>query len=242
MYREPRLLISGDKSVVVEFGNAVAPEINERVRKLLLRIEKFPIQGVEEAVPTYRSLLIYYNPMLVTLDAVTDAVKAAVKESMEMVLPRARRVILPTKYGGDHGPDLEYVATYNNLTIEDVIRIHCGVDYLVYMIGFTPGFPYLGELPRSIACPRLSTPRIKVPAGSVGIAGTLTGVYSVDSPGGWRLIGQTPLKLFDERLDPPSLLCPGDHARFVPIGEDDFKRLEVEARTGKYETEISYHD
>ncbi len=242
MYREPRVLISGDRAVVVEFGSAVAPEINERVRKLLLRIEKSHIQGIEEAVPTYRSLLIYYNPALVTLEAIKNAVTTAIKESMDMALPRARRVILPTKYGGDRGPDLEYVATHNNLTIEDVIRIHSSTDYLVYMIGFTPGFPYLGELPKSIACPRLSTPRVKVPAGSVGIAGTLTGAYSVDSPGGWRLIGQTPLKLFDERLDPPSLLRPGDYARFLPIGEDDFKRLDVEVRTGEHKTEISYLD
>jgi len=242
MYREPRLLIAGDRAVVIEFGNAVSPEINERVRKLLLRIEKFPIRGVEEAVPTYRSLLIHYNPMLVPLEALRDAVETAVRESMEMPLPKARRVILPTKYGGDRGPDLEYVARYNKLAIEDVIRIHSGTDYLVYMIGFTPGFPYLGELPRSIACPRLSTPRVKVPAGSVGIAGTLTGVYSVDSPGGWRLIGQTPLKLFDEKLDPPSLLRSGDYARFVPTSEEDFKRVESEVRAGKYELEISYLD
>jgi KipI family sensor histidine kinase inhibitor len=242
MYREPRLLTAGDRAVVVEFGGAVSPEINEKVRKLLLHIEKFPIRGVEEAVPTYRSLLIHYDPMSVSFEGLRDAVQTAIRESVDIPLPRARRVVLPTKYGGDRGPDIEYVAEHNKLTVDDVIRIHSGTDYLVYMIGFTPGFPYLGELPPSIACPRLSTPRIKVPAGSVGIAGTLTGVYSVDSPGGWRLIGQTPLKLFDETLDPPSLLQAGDHVRFVPISEEDFKRLESEVRARRYTPEISYLD
>jgi inhibitor of KinA len=142
------------------------------------------------------------------------------------------------KYGGDYGPDIEEVAAYNKITPEDVILTHSSINYLVYMIGFTPGFPYLGEVPRSIACPRLTTPRVKVPAGSVGIAGTQTGIYSLESPGGWRLIGRTPLRLFDERSDPPSLMQAGDYIRFRSITASEYERILKEIQVGKYQPEI----
>jgi len=122
--------------------------------------------------------------------------------------------------------------------VEDIVRVHSNTDYSVYMIGFTPGFPYLGEVPKSIACPRLATPRVKVPAGSVGIAGTLTGIYPVDSPGGWRLIGRTPLKLFDERASPPSLMQAGDCVRFRSVTESEYVRIADDVKSGNYQLEI----
>lgn len=242
MYAESRFLLAGDSALVVEFGDKVSPDINMKVRKLFLHLEKFPPKGIQETVPTYRSLMIHYNPLELSLETLRSELEKAIVESANISLLGSRRITVPVKYGGDYGPDIEDVAAHNKITPEDVIRIHSSMDYLVYMIGFTPGFPYLGELPRSIACPRLTTPRIKVPAGSVGIAGTLTGIYSLESPGGWRLIGRTPLKLFDERSDPPSLLQAGDYVRFLSIAETDYESILKEIQAGKYQPEIQHFE
>jgi KipI family sensor histidine kinase inhibitor len=237
MYVEPRFLLAGDSGLVIEFGNQVSPEINAKVRKLLLYLEKFHLEGVKEVVPTYRSLLVHYDPSSCSLEKLQSELKKAADKSVTIPLSAARKFTVPIKYGGRYGPDLADVAAHNKITVEDVIRIHSNTDYLVYMIGFTPGFPYLGELPESIACPRLITPRVKVPAGSVGIAGTLTGIYPVESPGGWRLIGRTPLRLFDERSSPPCLLQAGDYVRFRGITEAEYDRIANEIETGSYRSE-----
>jgi KipI family sensor histidine kinase inhibitor len=242
MYAEPRFLLAGDSALVAEFGDKVSPDINMKVRKLFLYLEKFPPKGIKETVPTYRSLMIHYNSLELSLETLRSELEKAIVESANMSLLGSRRITVPVKYGGDYGPDIEDVAAHNEITPEDVIRIHSSMDYLVYMIGFTPGFPYLGELPRSIACPRLTTPRVKVPAGSIGIAGTLTGIYSLESPGGWRLIGRTPLKLFDERSDPPSLLQAGDYVRFLRIAETDYENILKEIQVGKYQPEIQHFE
>jgi KipI family sensor histidine kinase inhibitor len=147
-------------------------------------------------------------------------------------------VQIPTLYGGEYGPDLESVAAHAGLTQARVVSLHSETDYLVYMMGFTPGFPYLGGLPEELFTPRLETPRARIPAGSVGIAEGQTGVYPVVSPGGWRLIGRTPLKLFDPERDPPSLVSAGDHVRFVPLaGEDEYKSILDLDESGEYEVE-----
>lgn len=242
MYTEPRFLLAGDSALVVEFGDKVSPEINVKVRKLFLHIEKFPPHGIRETVPTYRSLMIHYNPLEVSLKTLRSELESAIVESEKMQLPGSRRITIPVKYGEEFGPDLEDVATYNKISPEDVIRIHSSIDYLVYMIGFMPGFPYLGEPPRSITCPRLTTPRVKVPAGSVGIAGTLTGIYPFESPGGWRLIGRTPLRLFNERSDPPCLLQAGDYIRFLNVAKADYERIHVEIQAGSYQPEVHYFE
>lgn len=238
MYSEPRFLLAGDSALVVEFGDKVSPDINAKVRKLLLQLEKCQIRGVREAVPTYRSLLIHYDPIELSLETLRSELEEAMIESASVQLLGSRRVIAPVSYGGEYGPDIGDVAAHNRITVENVIRVHSSMDYLVYMIGFTPGFPYLGELPSSIVCSRLATPRIKVPAGSVGIAGTLTGIYPVESPGGWRLIGRTPLRLFDEGSDPPSLLRAGDYVRFTRITETEYQEIAGEIRAKRYRPEM----
>jgi inhibitor of KinA len=238
MYAQPRFLIAGDSGLVVEFGNRVSPEINLKVRRLLLYLDEHPPKGMREAVPTYRSLLIDYDPLASSLEMMRIEIEKAVAESGGISLYGARRITVPVKYGEEYGPDLGDVAAYNKITEEDVVRIHSGTDYLVYMIGFTPGFPYLGEVSQSIVCPRLATPRVKVPAGSVGIAGTLTGIYPVESPGGWRLIGRTAVKLFSERMDPPSVLRAGDYVRFLSITEAEYKRMVNQIETARYELEV----
>ncbi|HHY76979.1 MAG TPA: 5-oxoprolinase subunit PxpB, partial [Clostridiales bacterium] len=154
----------------------------------------------------------------------------------------AKVVEIPTIYGGEYGPDIEFVAQHNNLTVDEVIEIHSSRNYLIYMLGFTPGFPYLGGMSEKIETPRLKTPRTKIPAGSVGIAGKQTGIYPIDSPGGWQLIGRTPVKLYDPLADPPVLLNAGDYVRFVPIDEKEYKSILKQVEENKYKVKITSLD
>ncbi len=187
-------------------------------------IEEAPIRGVEEIIPSYRSILIAYDPLVVGFKDLTYQVKSIEKNLSRGKILEHRRVEIPTLYGGKFGPDLDFVASLHGLTPEEVVRIHTSQDYLVYMLGFTPGFPYLGNL-EEIATPRLKTPRIKVPAGSVGIAENQTGIYPIESPGGWQIIGRTPLKLFNPLRPPHFLLAAGDMVRFIPIDDRRYAEL-----------------
>jgi inhibitor of KinA len=223
---EPRFLLAGDAALVVEFGQALGTsaidlEINRRVHALARALAECPLPGLGEAVPSYRSLLVHYDPLQLAHAEVESFVTEALQRCEDAPLPEPRLVEIPTIYGGERGPDIGFVAEHNGLTVADVIRLHAGATYTVYMLGFTPGFPYLGGLPDALATPRLETPRKRVPAGSVGIAGAQTGVYPLATPGGWRLIGWTPVALFDPARTPPALLQPGDQVRFVPTEEDE---------------------
>jgi len=223
MYSEPHFLLAGDSALVVEFGDEISKEVNRRVHTLAYALEKNPLPGLGEAVPTYRSLLIHYDPLRLSCEEIKAFVSDVLQKGEEVLLPEPRVVEVPVVYGGEFGPDIEFVAEHNGLSVEEVIRLHSGATYTVYMLGFTPGFTYLGGLPEALATPRLPTPRKLVPAGSVGIAGAQTGIYPIATPGGWRLIGRTPLKLFDPNHDPPVLLGPGDKVHFVPISEEEFE-------------------
>jgi len=221
MASEPRFLLAGDAALVVEFGDAIDLEINRRVHALARVLAENPLPGLGEAVPSYRSLLVHYDPLQLAHAEVESFVTEALQRCEDALLPEPRLVEIPTIYGGEHGPDIGFVAEHNGLTVEEVIRFHSEATYTVYMLGFTPGFPYLGGLPEALATPRLETPRQRVPAGSVGIAGAQTGVYPLATPGGWRLIGWTPVVLFDPARTPPAFLQPGDQVRFVPTKEDE---------------------
>ena len=215
----PRLLPSGDSAIVIELGSEIDPAISSQVFVLAELIQAAEMPAVVELVPTYRSLLVSYDPMVSKHDEITDQLTAII-DRLEAAVESAsdvRIIDLPVVYGGEDGPDLDSVAENAGLTTQQVIDIHSGVDYRVYMIGFAPGFPYLGGLDERIATPRLKTPRISVPAGSVGIAESQTGVYPNASPGGWQLIGRTAAKLFDVTSDSPSLITPGSKVRFVPV-------------------------
>ncbi|MBW1973910.1 MAG: 5-oxoprolinase subunit PxpB [Deltaproteobacteria bacterium] len=225
MYKEARYLIAGDKGLLVEYGDKIDPEINAKVRAISLSIEKADIDGVEEVIPTYRSILITYNPTKISFKDLKENIKNMEKNLSKIELPAPRTIEIPVVYGGEYGPDIEFVAKHNGLTVEEVIDIHSKGKYLIYMIGFTPGFPFLGGLSEKLFTPRLETPRVKVPAGSVGIANNQTGIYPIDSPGGWRIIGRTPIKLYDPSKDPPVILSPGDFIRFVPIDEEEYKKM-----------------
>ena len=215
-YGEPRLLLAGDSALVVEFGDEISQEVNRKVHALADALGKSSLPGLGAAVPTYRSLLVHYDPLRLSCDEVKAFVSEVLKECEERPPPKPRVVEVPVVYGDEFGPDIEFVAEHNGLSVEEVISLHSDATYTVYMLGFAPGFAYLGGMPEAIAAPRLETPRTLAPAGSVGIAGEQTGIYPIATPGGWRLIGRTPLKLFDPERDPPTLLKAGDLVRFVP--------------------------
>ncbi len=213
----PRILPAGDAAFTVEFGHQIDLELNRKVYALETAIQQASFTGVVEMIPSYRSLLVRFDPYQCPQSQMETQIENLLN-SLTMTGESQHRVIdIPVHYGGEAGPDLEFVAQHNQLTIDEVIEIHSSRIYPIYMMGFTPGFPYLGGMDTRIAAPRLETPRTLVPAGSVGIAGEQTGIYSIDSPGGWRLIGKTEVKLFDPKSETPFLLSPGDRIRFVPV-------------------------
>ena len=234
MYKEVKYLIAGDRALVVEFGDEIEEQVNSKIRSLTVAIEKESIIGINETIPTYRSLMIIYDPMLMELDELIDTIKSIISRMHELKLTEAKVIEIPTLYGGEYGPDIEFVAEHNKISIDEVIKIHTDMEYLIYMIGFTPGFPYLGGMSDKIEAPRLQNPRTKIPVGSVGIAGKQTGIYPVESPGGWQLIGRTPVKLYDPYRKEPVLLNAGDYIKFVQIDEDEYKNIEALEREGKY--------
>ncbi len=232
---------AGDRALFLNFANRISPQINRKVHLLASFIEKEKGEGILEMVPTYRSLCIYYDPLRLTLKDLKTKI-SQIEHELERAkkTPPARVLEIPVVYGGEYGPDLGFVAGSLGLSEEEVIHIHSGRDYLIYMCGFSPGFSYLGSLDKRIATPRLETPRIRVPAGSVGIAEGQTGIYPLESAGGWRLIGRTPLKLFHPYKDPPIPFMPGDYFRFIPISEEEYQKILGEVRRGDYK--ILIHD
>ena len=234
IYAEPKFLPAGDAALVVELGDEISPEINRRVRSLSLALERGGVAGVFDFLPTYRSALVFYDPLAVSAAELQDALTGLL-ESADEDADAAREVVhIPALYGGDMGPDIGFVARHAGLTEREVVGMHSGVDYLVYMMGFSPGFAYLGGLDPRLATPRLQSPRAEIPAGAVGIAEAQTGVYPVASPGGWQLIGRTPVDLFDPGREPPALLSAGDYVRFVALeGEAEFRELRRQVEAGE---------
>jgi len=227
----PRILPAGDQAILIEFGEEVKPEINRRVQAFTQRAQEHKISGIGELVPSYCTVLIYYDPLYLSFSqAASWAGEFLSPGSVEVEsTPTIKEV--PVLYGGPHGPDIDFVAERNGISVEEVIRIHTSQTYLVYVVGFSPGFTAMGTVPEKIQAPRLPTPRTKVAAGSVGIGGVQTGIYPVESPGGWRLIGRTPLKLFDLNWSPPSHFQAGDYARFYSIGEEEFQEISKSRKT-----------
>ena len=227
-----RFLPAGDLAVSVELGDEISVEVNTRVRALEFLIGQERVAGVVETVPTFRALLVYYDPLAVDYEGLCAALADLAERASTAVLPRSRAVELPCCYAPDLGLDVEAAAQRLDLSIKDLVRLHAGAPYLVYFIGFTPGLPYL-TLPERLHLPRLETPRVKVPPWSVGIGGTQCCIYSVESPGGYWILGRTPLPLYDPKAPSPILLQPGDRVTFRPIERDEFDEIVagVEART-----------
>ncbi len=235
------LRTAGEGGLVVELGDRIDPELNARVHRLARAVSARLGASIIEVVPTYRSLLVRHDPLRVPRRRLAREIEAILAE-----LPAAperaaegRIVRVPACYGGELGPDLDFVAAHAGLEPRQVIEIHAAATYQVFMLGFTPGFPYLGGMSPRIATPRLETPRQLLPAGSVGIGGEQTGIYPVDSPGGWRLIARTPLRLFDPGAASPFLLAPGDRLRFVPIRREELEAIARQVAARTYAPEIS---
>jgi len=213
----------GDHGLLLEFGDEISREINEKVRRIALAIQADDMEGIVEMVPTYRSLLIIYNPVILPIEDLKKRLERIEAGLQRTPFPEPKLTRIPAVYGGVYGPDLEEVAKYHQISPEKVIQLHCSKPYLIYMIGFMPGFPYMGELLQELITPRLKTPRLLVPKGSVAIAQRQTGIYSMESPGGWQILGRTPMELFAPEKDPPALLQMGDLVQFHQISEKEFK-------------------
>lgn len=231
---EVRYLVAGDSAVCVEFGNEISPEINKKIRAFKIAVEKSDIPGIVETVPTYRSLLVHYHPEVIGFKALTEEFDKLMGSLSSIPIPPPTVIEIPVLYGGEMGPDIENVAEHNHKTVEEVIKIHTSEEYLIYMIGFIAGFPYLGGMSKEIATPRLKSPRVKIEGGSVGIAGEQTGIYPVASPGGWQLIGRTPLKLYDADREKPVLLEAGQYIKFAAVTEEEYKKIDKEVEDGTY--------
>lgn len=224
-----KLLLLGDSAVSAQFGEEICPEINQQVTALRDAMEeaaaKGEIQGLGELVPTYCSLLINYDPLVLGYDELAVKLEE-LSQSLVVKSDTDRLVVeIPVAYGGEYGPDLAEVAAAHGMTEQQVIEIHSQPEYPIYMLGFVAGFPYLGGMSEKIATPRKESPRLKIEAGSVGIAGSQTGIYSVESPGGWQIIGRTPLKLYDTDREQPVLLSAGQYIKFKPISGAEYEAM-----------------
>jgi len=220
-----RIVDAGDRAMYVVLGDAISPEINDRVVALATRLAEEGLDGVIELIPAYTNLLVLYDPRRLPGRELEERIRREVAALGESPEPERRDVEVPVCYGGSYGPDLSEVARMLDLTTDRVVELHSSAAYRVYCLGFTPGFPYMGGLPEGLAVPRLDEPKTRIPRGSGGIGGSQTGIYSVDSPGGWRVIGRTPLELFKPHASPPALFHAGDSVRFRPVSEQEFERL-----------------
>lgn len=220
-----RILPLGDSGVTIEFGNEIDPEINARAIAFAKTVAGQHWSGILDIVPTYRSVTIHFDPLHWNSAMLTRKLKTLPQRDPKLAVSEGRFHEIPVLYGGEWGPDLEEVARCSGLQPDEVIALHTSMPYRVYMLGFSPGFPYLGLVPEQLAIPRRSTPRTKVPAGSVGIADRQTGIYPTATPGGWQLIGRTPIAVYWKNETNPFLLQPGDRVRFKPIARDEFNRL-----------------
>ncbi len=228
-------MTAGDSSLLVEFGKKISPEINRKITAVMQMMKEQHIEGVVDVIPAFCSLLINYDPRVVTYEEIKERIQNLVRLEIKTGEVRKRIFEIPVCYGGEYGPDLGNIAEHAGLSEKEVIEIHSSRDYLIYMLGFLPGFTYLGGLDERIHTPRLANPRIKINAGSVGIGGSQTGIYPLDSPGGWQLMGMTPVKTYDPDRETPILVEAGDYIRFVPIDEQEYKRIKEMVDNGTYE-------
>lgn len=228
----------GDTALKVSFLDDVSPKLNKSIQLFCGKLQESMIDGIGEWVPAFDSVTIYYEPCKLSHDMLCKKVIQLNESSIEENKHPFRLIHVPVIYGGEYGPDLQRVAAYNQLSTEDVITRHQSLEYLVYMLGFLPGFPYLGGLDTTIATPRLEAPRAKTFAGSVGIAHKQTGIYPVESPGGWNIIGKTPIQLFGKKDESAFLFRAGDYVRFYSISKDEFETIVREIKSNTYKVKI----
>ena len=230
---DARFLHAGDTAVVVEFGNRVDRALSEAVLALSARVRASHLTGVRETVPTYRSLLVHFDPLVTDSASVIEATRQLLGSSSE-----AKKEVtlwrIPACYEPTHAPDLDDVARRAGLKRDGIVQLLSETCFHVYMVGFSPGFPYMGDLPEALSLPRRTDPRVKVPAGSIAIAVGMIGIYPVESPGGWHLVGTTPVRLFELRAERPALLAPGDKVRFQPVSAAEFDDIRAAVAADAY--------
>ena len=225
LYSRFRIRISGDRAILAEYGDAIDERVNEKVRTVTELLRQSSVEGIDLILPAYRSIGIRFDPLVIQVAEIEKLLVNLESGLDGAAIPEARTVEIPVCYGGDYGPDIDFVAEHNGIDPEEVIRLHSAAPYRIFTIGFAPGFFYLGGLDPRIHTPRMKTPRAMVPAGSVGIAETQTGAYPIDSPGGWRIIGRTPLRLFDASRPEPFFYQAGDSIRFIPISPETYRHI-----------------
>jgi len=220
-----RILPAGDSVLVVEFEERIDPVINARAIALAESVQAAGLSGIRDVVPTYRTVAVFFDPLRTNYAALVARLEQEAGRDTSNAGTERTAIRIPVCYGGDFGPDLPAVAAAAGMNTDAVVELHAGTTYRVFMIGFVPGFAYMGVVDERIAMPRHATPRVRVPIGSVGIAGLQTGIYPAETPGGWQLIGRTPLKPFDPRRAEPFLLTAGDAVRFHAIDRAEYDEL-----------------
>ena len=236
---KPKFLTAGESCVVIEFADEIDRAANDAVMRMEKYLKSLPQLHLTECLPTYRSLAVYFDPAATDAASVIKAAQAAPADDSGTAGGASKEIVIPVCYGGDYGPDLANVAQHAGISEEEAVRRHSSRPCHCYMIGFLPGFAYLGGMDESIATPRLANPRTVIKGGSVGIAGKQTGIYPIDSPGGWQLIGRTPLRLFTPEAEQITLIEAGYEVRFVPVSEEEFKKIEAEVAAGTYKPVIT---
>ncbi len=236
------ITIAGDSALNLEFSKTISAETSAQIRIAAENLTADPIYGIVEMVPTFCSLMVYYNPLLISFDELSLKLQGKLRDIGKADLSVRKIVPIPVCYGGEFGADLATVAQHSGLSEEEVIALHSGHDYLIDMLGFLPGFAYLGGLDERLHTPRLAVPRTRLEAGSVGIGGAQTGIYPLPSPGGWQIIGRTPLKPYDPDRENPILYAAGEYLRFVPISLDEYAAIETQLAAGTYSYGIFVED
>lgn len=231
----------GDMALSVDFGNVISEKVNEEVMQLEHTLQEEKIPGILEMLPSYRALLVRYDPAQLSYALLSEKIGKAQGEKGSGENHSSRKIIrlIPCCYGGKYGEDLKGMEALTGLSEKEIIEIHSGTDYKIYMLGFLPGFVYLGGMDERIAAPRLDVPRVVIPAGSVGIGGKQTGVYPIASPGGWRLIGSTPVRFYNPSAEKPILCSAGEYIRFVPVSESSYEKIAADVAAGTYRAEIA---